>query len=173
MSKFIHQISSCYLPPPHNLPPGGPAHSAGPTPNPRKLCFWDILGRLFSIWGLPVGFCQVPNFQGLEFWASDAWPRILAQTRRGFNPSLPPRRPRTFRWAYPEIPGMSRRAPKVPALFRILSIFLHFKNHQKITFLKILPKTSKVGPLSAQTSILGSLLGSIFAQIFMKFLNFS
>ena len=49
--KFIHQISSCYLPPPHNLPPGGPAHSAGPTPNPRKLCFWDILGRLFSILG--------------------------------------------------------------------------------------------------------------------------
>ena len=37
--------------PPLFLPPGGPAHSAGPTPNLRKLCFWDILGRLFSILG--------------------------------------------------------------------------------------------------------------------------
>ena len=49
--KFIHQISSCYLPPPHNLPPGGPAHSAGPPRWTRQLCFWDILGLLFSIFG--------------------------------------------------------------------------------------------------------------------------
>ena len=33
------------------LPPGGPAHSAGPTPNLQKPCFWALLGGLFSIFG--------------------------------------------------------------------------------------------------------------------------
>ena len=40
---------------------------------------------------------------------------------------------------------------------------------KKIAFLKTLPKTSKVGPLIAQTSILGSLLGSVLTWMFMKF----
>ena len=30
--------------PPLFLPLGGPAHAAGPTPNPPKLWFWDDLG---------------------------------------------------------------------------------------------------------------------------------
>ena len=37
--------------PPSSSPPGGPAHSAGQTPNLLKLCFFDDLGRLFSILG--------------------------------------------------------------------------------------------------------------------------
>ena len=51
--------------------------------------------------------------------------------------------------------------------------FLPIENSLKIWLLKNAPKTSKVGSLIAQTSILGSLLGPFWHWFFMDFLKSS
>ena len=70
----------------------------------------------------------------------------------------------------PTAPGMIAFADPQTQNFRFLADFLPIENSSKIRPLKTRPKTSKVGPLIAQTSILRSLLGAILAWIFMKFL---
>ena len=87
---------------------------------------------------------------------------ISADSKASDGPR-PTRRP-----DHPKPTKMHFAAPQ-PQNLRFLADFLPIENSLKIRLLKNAPKTSKVGPLIAQTSILGSLLGSILAKIFMKF----
>ena len=78
-------------------------------------------------------------------------------------------RPRPIRRPHPQIPpGAPVATPQTPNC-RLLADFLPIENSSKIRLLKNPPKTSKIRPSGAQTSIWGSLLGSILASIFMNF----
>ena len=80
--------------------------------------------------------------------------------------------PRTIRRPHPQIPvGAPVADPRTPNV-GLLADFLPNENLSKIRPLEKRPKTSKVGSLIAQTSILGSLLASILARIFHEFLDF-
>ena len=75
--------------------------------------------------------------------------------------------PRPIRRPHPQIPlGAPVADPRTPNV-GFLADFLPIENSSKIRLLKNAPKTSKVGPLIAQTSILGSRLGQfLHAWIF-------
>ena len=94
------------------------------------------------------------NFQFRQFFPSPRFPsprilglRFLAwdpcQTRRGFNPSLPPQWPRAFRRADPFCRFVASYGPEVSDFSKCWVIFCGPKNHRKITSFRNAPKSPK------------------------------
>ena len=138
---------------------------------------WGVPGVLDGDTQFLSGFdrsqISKPQIPGSRCRAQDP-----CQTRRGFNPSLPPRRPRTFRRADPKIPPGRPFGFKVSDFSRFWPTFAHLKNHQKIAFLKTPPKSilsRHLAPLGRPKLPFDDFLVDfrlIFGAIFHRFLRY-
>ena len=130
------------------LRPGGMRASAFRRP---------LLAGVPGVLDYRLGSCRVlpgPRFPGPGILGFRCLAQDPCQTRRGFNPSLPPRQPRTFRRAAPKLLTFSVFRPKVSDFPDFGPTFGRSKKHQKSSTSKNLPTSKKSGPWVPEALIL-------------------